>query len=156
MGKFIAAAIAFAVVVVVVRIIFALTFQSPEDTVALSDRAAGYPVMDSFLKWAGQYVPWTVRQWAHVFEYIFVGFAVGVFYSCLIRRTWIVAPVSVLTCMVISFMDQHVRIYIIGRHFDRFDLVLDALGYGTMLLLVCVIHGVIGAVRKRKKRCKEG
>ena len=77
------------------------------------------------------------------------------FYSCLIRRTRIVAPVSVLTCMVISFMDQHVRIYIIGRHFDRFDLVLDALGYGTMLLLVCVIHGVIGAVRKRNKKCKD-
>ena len=68
MGKFIAAAIAFVIVVVVVRIIFELTFQSPEDTVALSDRAVGYPVMASFLNWAGQYVPWTGRQWAHVFE----------------------------------------------------------------------------------------
>ena len=148
--KFIVAVITFLMVAIVVRVIFKLTFQSPEDTVALSDKAAQYPTVTSFLKWAGQYVPWTVRQWAHVFEYLFVGLTVGVFYGCLIRRTWIVILASGASCALISFVDQYVRIYIVGRHFDRFDLVLDALGYGTMILIVCIMHGVIMHGKKNR------
>lgn len=150
--KIIAAVAAFVVAAIVVRVIFVLTFQTPEETTALSNKTAQYPAMAVFLEKAGQYVPWTIRQWAHVFEYLFVGLTVGIFYGCLIRKTWIVAPVSAATCAVISFVDQYVRIYIIGRHFDRFDMALDAMGYGAMILLVCIVHGVVQCVRRRKSR----
>ena len=57
--------ISFAFVLITLGILFYLTFQTPDDTVALSERVGHLPVVDDFLNWVGAFVDWSVRQWAH-------------------------------------------------------------------------------------------
>lgn len=54
---------------------------------------------------------------------------------------------ALLTCMCISLCDQLVWLFIVGRHFDFFDLVLDAIGYVSAIVVVSVcgeIHRLVG------------
>ena len=54
--------ISFAFVLITLGILFYLTFQTPDDTVALSERVGHLPVVDDFLNWVGAFVDWSVRQ----------------------------------------------------------------------------------------------
>lgn len=71
--------ISFAFVLITLGILFYLTFQTPDDTVALSERVGHLPVVDDFLNWVGAFVDWSVRQWAHVFEFLIIGICVSIF-----------------------------------------------------------------------------
>ena len=68
---------------------------------------------------------WSVRQWAHVFAFLIIG-------------------------MCISLFDQSVRIFIVWRHFDFFDLVLEALGYVSAIVIVSICRGIYRLVVNRK------
>lgn len=71
--------ISFAFVLITLCILFYLTFQTPDDTVTLSERVGHLPVVDDFLNWVGAFVDWSVRQWAHVFEFLIIGICVSIF-----------------------------------------------------------------------------
>lgn len=49
-------------VLITLCILFYLTFQTPDDTVALSERVGHLPVVEDFLNWVGAFVDWSVRQ----------------------------------------------------------------------------------------------
>ena len=65
-------------VLIALCILFYLTFQTPDDTVALSERVGHLPLVENFLNWVSAFVDWSVRQWAHVFESLIIGICVSV------------------------------------------------------------------------------
>lgn len=144
--------ISLAFVLITLCILFYLTFQAPDDTVALSERVGHLPVVEDFLNWVGAFVDWSVRQWAHVFEFLIIGMCVSIFYKFATENIWTMLVLAVLTCICISLCDQSVRIFIAGRHFDSFDLVLDALGYVSAIVIVSICRGICGLVVNRDKR----
>lgn len=142
--------ISFAFVLITLGILFYLTFQTPDDTVALSEKVGHLPVVDDFLNWVGAFVDWSVRQWAHVFEFLIIGMCVSIFYKFATKNIWTMLVLAVLTCMCISLCDQSVRLFIVGRHFDSFDLVLDALGYVSAIVVVSIYRKIYRLVINRK------
>ena len=140
--------ISLAFVLITLCILFYLTFQTPDDTVALSERVGHLSVVEVFLNWVGAFVDWSVRQWAHVFEFLIIGICVSIFYACATKKIWLV--LALLTCMCISLCDQSVRLFIAGRHFDSFDLVLDALGYVSAIVIVSICRGICRLVVNRR------
>ena len=137
-------------VLITLCILFYLTFQTPDDTVALSERVGHLSVVDDFLNWVGAFVDWSVRQWAHVFEFLIIGMCVSIFYKFATENIWTMLVLAVLTCMCISLCDQSVRIFIVGRHFDSFDLALDALGYVSAIVIVSICRGIHRLVVNRR------
>lgn len=139
--------ISFAFVLITLGILFYLTFQTPDDTVALSERVRHLPLVENFLNWVSAFVDWSVRQWAHVFEFLIIGMCVSIFYKFATKNIWTMLVLALLTCICISLCDQSVRIFIAGRHFDSFDLVLDAIGYVSAIVVVIIcreIHRLVG------------
>lgn len=143
--------ISFAFVLITLCILSYLTFQTPDDTVALSERVGHLPVVDDFLNWVGAFVDWSVRQWAHVFEFLIIGICVSNFYAFAAKKIWLMSVLALLTCMCISLCDQSVRIFIAGRHFDSFDLALDALGYVSAIVIVSICREMYRLVINRDK-----
>ena len=142
--------ISFAFVLITLCILFNLTFQTPDDTVALSEKVGHLPVVDDFLNWVGAFVTWSVRQWAHVFEFLIIGICVSIFYAFATKNIGTMMVMALLTCMCISLCDQSVRLFIAGRHFDSFDLVLDALGYVSAIVVVSMCRGIRRLVDNRR------
>ena len=138
-------------VLITLCILFYLTFQTPDDTVALSERVGHLPLVENFLNWVSAFVDWSVRQWAHVFESLIIGICVSIFYAFAAKNIWTMLVLAVLTCMCISLCDQSVRIFIVGRHFDSFDLVLDAQGYVSAIVVVSICRGIYRLVVNRDK-----
>ena len=106
--------------------------------------------MEDFLNWASRFVDWSVRQWAHVFEFLIIGICVSIFYAFATKNIWLMLVLALITCMDITLCDQSVRIFIAGRHFDFFDLVLDALGYVSVIVVVSICRGIHRLVVNRK------
>lgn len=76
---------------------------------------------------------------------------VSIFYKFATENIWTMLVLAVLTCICISLCDQSVRIFIAGRHFDSFDLVLDALGYVSAIVVVSICRGIYRLVVNRDK-----
>lgn len=142
--------ISFAFVLITLCILFYLTFQTPDDTVALSERVGHLPLVENFLNWVSAFVDWSVRQWAHVFEFLIIGICVSIFYAFAAKKIWLMLVLALLTCMCISLCDQSVRLFIAGRHFDSFDLALDALGYVSAIVVVSICRGISRLVVNRR------
>ena len=87
----------------------------------------------------------------HVFEFLIIGICVSIFYAFAAKNIWTMLVLAVLTCMCISLCDQSVRIFIAGRHFDSFDLVLDSLGYVSAIVVVSICRGIYRLVVNRDK-----
>lgn len=101
-----------------------------------------------------------IRRVAHTVEFFFVGLFASLVAVCLDKR---VSPtrlrcVSVLAfCAVCSVGDQVHKIFVPDRHFDMIDLVFDAAGYVTAMLLVLLVAALarrvtcpIGAHARRR------
>ena len=52
--------------------------------------------------------------------------------------------ISLLICAIFSLLDQCHKLFVPGRHFDGFDLVMDALGYVIAILVVLLIAKLRG------------
>ena len=48
-------------------------------------------------------------------------------------------------CAGFSLFDQCHRLFVPGRHFDPFDLAMDALGYGVAVVVVMGVERLRGA-----------
>ena len=137
-------------ILIILASVFYLTFQKPEDTVDLSNTVAHLPVVSAFLERMETYVSWSVRQWAHVFEFFIVGTGFSVLYIFITKHTWSMMAAALFTCMAVSFVDQSIRIFIVGRHFDAFGLVLDAIGYVVAALIFVACRELV-SWRNREK-----
>ena len=138
------AAIAIAIV------IFTLTSQTPEETSAMSSTVNDLVV--AVLGWipglydpsADQWLGIDIRHWAHAFEFGALGLFVTLA-SAMAMRPRILAPagMSLAICALCSILDQCHKLFVPGRHFDSFDLCMDALGYGLAIALVMVVRALI-------------
>ena len=137
-------------VLITLCILFYLTFQPPADTVDLSEKVGHLPVVEDFLNWSITFVDWSVRQWAHIFEFLIIGMCVSIFYAFATTNIGTMMVLALSTCVCISLCDQTVRIFIVGRHFDSFDLVLDALGYVSAIGIVSICRVIYRLVVNRK------
>lgn len=137
-------------VLITLCILFYLTFQTSDDTFTLSEKVGHLPVVEDFLNWVSAFVDWSVRQWAHIFEFLIIGICVSIFYAFATKNIGTMMVMALLTCMCISLCDQSVRIFIVGRHFDSFDLVLDALGYVSAIGIVSICRGMYRLVVNRR------
>ena len=101
-----------------------------------------------------------IRRVAHTVEFFFVGLFASLAVVCLgeclpcARFRYVLA---LLFCAVCSVGDQVHKIFVPGRHFDMIDLVFDAAGYVTAMLLVLLVAALarratcpIGAHAKRR------
>ena len=95
-----------------------------------------------------------IRRVAHTVEFFFVGLFASLAVVCLgeclpcARFRYVLA---LLFCAVCSVGDQVHKIFVPGRHFDMIDLVFDAAGYVTAMLLVLLV-----AALARRATCPIG
>ena len=123
--------------------IFALTSQTPEVTSAESSFVNRLLV--GLFGWIpGLYDPATglwlgigIRYWAHAVEYGVLGLFVALAArSAMEPRVVAAGAVALAICAGFSLFDQCHRLFVPGRHFDWFDLAMDALGYGVAIMVV--------------------
>ena len=109
--------------------IFYLTFQSPSETMGLSEGFRGWLkthgiVLDSH----------TTRSGAHLPMYFLLGFTL-----CL----WLGWKKSLIIGPVISMIDETLKIILPTRHLDIEDLFLDFIGVAVGVLVVCLIRKIL-------------
>nr|WP_292167291.1 VanZ family protein [Butyrivibrio sp.] len=91
----------------------------------------------------------SARKMAHIYEFG----ALGLFMTLMIitspvgkklinsnSSTKIIFLYSIGICAFASFCDQVHKTFIVYRHFDVHDLVLDAVGYVTAATLICTFY----------------
>ena len=148
---------------------FALTEQTPQETMALSqsvERAVvpgvtaadsgaaasvggGGGVAAALLSIA------SVRRWAHVPEFFAQGlFLIGAaaLWPGPRGRVPGLRPrlgAALLACAACSLFDQVHKAFVPGREFDACDLLFDAMGYVLALLVVAAATGVLRLCRRR-------
>ena len=87
-----------------------------------------------------------IRHWAHAVEYgalgLFVALAAK---SAMGQRTIAPGMAALAICAGFSLFDQCHRLFVPGRHFDPFDLAMDALGYGVAVVVVMGVERLRGA-----------
>lgn len=86
----------------------------------------------------------SVRQQAHVVEFAFLGGVIALNTLAWMSgwahrrnargrmsrwKTTFMYLLAIAACATVSFADQYHKLHVPGRHFDAFDLVLDASGY---------------------------
>jgi hypothetical protein len=91
----------------------------------------------------------SARRMAHVYEFAALGFWVNLMYltapfartgrysggkSLICSAVW-----STVICFIMSLTDQIHKTFIVYRHFDAHDLLLDATGYIGITLFLCSI-----------------
>ncbi len=78
--------------------------------------------------------PTAIRRVGHIIEF----FALGMTAAIASRKIW----TAWVVCIAVSFLDQFLKKYVPGRHFDAVDLCFDAVGYVTAICLVWFIKSV--------------
>lgn len=139
------AIIAAGLAVAVAVAIFVLTEQPPDVTSSesdfvnrlLADLFGDTPLYDPQTElWLGI----GIRHWAHAAEFWLLGMFVSLAAYCALRPR-LLAPgvLSLIVCAACSLIDQCHKLFVPGRHFDCFDLVMDALGYCVAILMVLLV-----------------
>lgn len=91
----------------------------------------------------------SARRMAHIYEFGALGFfmALMIITSPVGRklknsnsRTMLIFLASIAFCSIASFCDQVHKTFIVYRHFDVQDLVLDAIGYVAAITFVCALY----------------
>lgn len=138
-------------ILIVVAAIFLLTLQDPDGTIAISVEARG--LLTRLVRLLTGNASWQisihdVRRLAHVPEYGLLGLVVCIGLNRITGRIWRSALMTPAFCFVISLADQIVKWMLPTRHFDASDLVLDAVGYGTAIVIVTIIVYIVGSNRQ--------
>ena len=144
-ASIICAVVALAVVVMM----YCLTEQPPDTTISESDTFNAFLVSlfgDTFLYdqetnlWLGI----NIRHWAHSAEFFLLGiFVTLTIWFSMNSKLVKTGGISFTVCAVLSLMDQFHKLFVPGRHFDVFDLAMDALGYGVAILIVLLIARIL-------------
>lgn len=137
----------------VVAIILILTLQGPDETIAESVSAQEW--LTRIMRRLTGDVSWQIsvqnmRRLAHVVEYCILGFVVCIGLNRISGRICRSAWTSVAVCFMVSLMDQIIKHMLPTRHFDAFDLVLDAAGYVTAAAIVTIVVIIIGARNQQR------
>ncbi|MBP3894366.1 MAG: VanZ family protein [Atopobiaceae bacterium] len=86
----------------------------------------------------------TIRRIAHIVEYAVLA-AVALVVACALQPTPLGRMGLALTiCFVASVADEAHKAFVPGRHFDAWDLCLDALGYAPVICLWAAVVTLLG------------
>ena len=131
--------------------IFELTSQTPEVTSAESGFVND--LMVALFGWipglydsaTGLWLGIGIRHWAHAVEFGVLGLSVALAAkSAMGQRTIAPGMAALAICAGFSLFDQCHRLFVPGRHFDPFDLAMDALGYGVAVVVVMGVEWLRG------------
>ena len=91
-----------------------------------------------------------VRHWAHSAEFWALGSLVAITALLAMNTSSLKRPamVSLAICAACSLADQCHKLLVPGRHFDWFDLAMDALGY---CIAIATVLGVTALWRLRAR-----
>lgn len=98
--------------------------------------------------------PTLIRESAHIYEYFLVGLLVAILFANSKHRGRRMIY-AILLCAVISNLDQLSKPFLSGREYNAKDLIYDALGYITAILLVNLVHVLFLKYKKMKKQEKK-
>lgn len=138
---------------IVVAIILALTLQGPDETIAES--VSAQELLMRIMRCLTGDGSWHIsaqdmRRLAHVVEYFVLGLVMCVGLNRIggsVRRsTWI----SIAVCFTVSLADQFIKQMLPTRHFDAFDLVLDAVGYVAATVFITIVVLVIKSMNQHR------
>ncbi len=138
--------------------IYALTEQPPDATSlqsgavndALVRLFGGAPFL--YDSKTGLWLGISIRHWAHAVEFWLLGLPVALAAWLAARpRVAVAGAVSLAVCAACSIFDQCHKLFVPGRHFDFFDLVMDALGYTTAIAMVLLVAWAVSALRRRHR-----
>ena len=131
--------------IIVIAAIFALTAQSLEGTMNLSDtfmntliKICGRLGIDVDSEWWNSRA--NIRWLGHTIEYFILGLAAGAVF----KRKWIAFPV----CLFISVIDQITKIFIPVRHFDPEDTPFDIVGFCGGIAVAWVISLAVRGMKR--------
>ena len=115
-------------VLIVIAIIFYLTFQSPSQTMGLSEGVRGWLASHGIFLDSS-----TVRSNAHLPEYILLGISLCLFVGW--KKALLFGP-------LVGIIDEVIRIPLPTRHFDIIDLLKDFAGVILGVLLVVILKKI--------------
>lgn len=117
------------IVVAMIAGIFFLTFQSPQQTIKLSE------TVRIWLKNMGwELTPKQIRSYVHIPMFFLLGLTIF-FFGRAMRWKWFV---SLLFAMSIALVDEGIKVLLPTREFDYKDLLKDYLGIGISGILFIV------------------
>lgn len=122
--------------IVIVCIIFYLTFQGPSETMGMSEKVRIW-LNELGIVWKSS----TVRSNAHLPEYFALGMTL-----CL----WGGWKKALLIGASVGIIDETIRIILPTRHFDFFDLLRDFAGILAGILVVLLIRWISKKLKHRK------
>lgn len=128
-------------------IIFMLSHQSGAGSIALTERIAS--ILD-IEKMAGYknlstrplFLGLSLRSYGHAVLY--AGFGVVVFLFCggLTKKQHTRILLSILICLIFSLLDEFHQTFVPGRDCELKDLIMDAVGYLSTILICAFAHGL--------------
>ena len=137
------------IAVVVAGILF-LTTQNISDNAAISERFRKLLIecyeragLDSTNAWWNDKL--AVRRFGHILEYGVLGIASGIAFVDSHRWGFFKA---VVLCLLISVLDQTVKIFVPVRHFDIVDIVYDLIGAVVGILAVTAVKMMIEGIKR--------
>ena len=130
--------------VIIIIMIFILTFQSPEKTGTLSMEAqeavvstvSNVGVERKKLIQCWWYDFNNFRRLAHIVEYFPFGIAAVIPFRIVYKKKSV--RLSFLVCALVSLIDQSLKGILPTREFDVKDMVLDLIGYAMGILLTAI------------------
>ena len=138
------------IAVVVAGILF-LTTQNISDNAKLSEGLRGALVriyeslgLDSSDAWWNDKL--AVRRLGHILEYGVLGIASGIAVLDSHRVSNILKAIGL--CLLISVLDQTVKIFVTVRHFDIVDIGFDLIGAVVGILAVAAVGMLIERIRR--------
>ncbi len=133
------------VCIMVAVLIFYLSGQNVQQTVGLTERIQ-YAVNKVLPNVDLEQIPFSIRQMAHIVEYILLGLSVAVLVLLFADAYYLKMFGAIAICFIYSVSDQIHKFFVPGREFDWYDLILDAFGYITAIALVNLIYWIIRSI----------
>ena len=96
-----------------------------------------------------------IRKLAHYTEFFYHGITTGFLMVTLIKKKWISFSSSVFICLATAAFDEYRQRFIPGRGPQWSDVLLDATGALTGLLVFFLVYAVCSRIRSLKRRIRE-
>lgn len=130
------------IVVVMIAGILYLTFQSPQQTIELSE------TVRIWLKNMGwEMTPKQIRSYVHIPMYFLLGLSVFIF-GLMVKWKWYI---SLLLAMSIALLDEGIKGFLPTREFDFRDLFKDFSGIGIAGLLTFLLFRIKANIPRDRK-----
>lgn len=96
-----------------------------------------------------------VRKLAHYTEFFYHGMTTGFLMVTLLRKRWAAFSASAAICLATAVLDEFRQRFIPGRGPQWSDVLLDATGALTGLLVFFLVYAVCSRIRSLKRRIRE-